>query len=203
MATFDKRVDAYIAKAEPFAQPILEHIRELVHKACPDVEETMKWSFPHFEHKGLLCSMGSFKKHCAFGFWKGAIMKDPKGILSVIGRTSMGNFDRITLVEDLPSEKIVLDYIKQAVRLNEEDIKLPPKKLVKAADVKVPEYFTKVLKKNKKAFTAFETFSNSHRKEYVQWIAEAKSDDTRSRRMEQAVEWLSEGKSRNWKYERK
>lgn len=203
MATFDKRVDAYIAKAEPFAQPILEHLRELVHRACPDVQETIKWSFPHFEHKGLLCSMASFKKHCAFGFWKGAIMKDPKGILSVVGRTSMGNFDRITSLNDLPSEKVMLDYIKQAVKLNEEDIKLPPKKVVKAADVKVPDYFTKVLKKNKKAFTTFEAFSNSHRKEYVQWITEAKSEETRAKRMDQAVEWLSEGKSRNWKYERK
>lgn len=203
MATFDKRVDAYIAKAEPFAQPVLEHLRELVHKACPDVEETMKWSFPHFEHKGLLCSMASFKKHCAFGFWKGAIMKDPKGILSVVGRTSMGNFDRITSVDDLPSEKVMLDYIRQAVRLNDEDVKLPPKKVVKASAVKVPDYFIKVLKKNKKAFAAFEAFSNSHRKEYVQWITEAKSEETRSKRMEQAVAWLSEGKSRNWKYERK
>jgi uncharacterized protein YdeI (YjbR/CyaY-like superfamily) len=203
MATFDKRVDAYIAKAEPFAQPVLEHLRELVHKACPEVQETMKWSFPHFEYKGLLCSMASFKKHCSFGFWKGAIMKDPKGILSIVGRTSMGNFDRITAIDDLPKEKIMLDYIKQAVRLNEEDVKLRPKKIVKTADIKVPDYFTKVLKSNKKAFAAFEAFSNSHRKEYVQWITEAKSDDTRSRRMEQAVEWLSEGKSRNWKYERK
>lgn len=130
-------------------------------------------------------------------------MKDPKGILSVVGRTSMGNFDRITSLDDLPSDKIMLDYIKQAVKLNEDDIKLPPKKVVKTADVKVPEYFTKVLKKNKKAFSAFEAFSASHRKEYVQWITEAKSEDTRTRRIDQAVEWLSEGKSRNWKYERK
>ncbi|HEY0653128.1 MAG TPA: YdeI/OmpD-associated family protein [Chryseosolibacter sp.] len=203
MATFDKRVDAYIAKAEPFAQPVLEHIRELVHKACPEVEETMKWSFPHFEYKGLLCSMASFKKHCAFGFWKGAIMKDPKGILSVVGRTSMGNFDRITSLDDLPSDKVMLDYIKQAAKLNDDDIKLPPKKPIKAAAVKVPDYFMKAITRNKKALATFETFSNSHRKDYVEWITEAKSEETRARRMDQAIEWMSEGKSRNWKYERK
>lgn len=203
MATFDKRVDAYIARSAPFAQPILEHIRELVHKACPEVEETMKWSFPHFDYKGMMCNMASFKQHCSFGFWKAAIMKDPKGILTIIGRTSMGHFERITSIDDLPSERIMLDYIKQAARLNEEDVKLPPKKVVKASAVKVPDYFTKALKKNKKAFVVFEAFSNSQRNEYVKWIIEAKSEETRDRRMEQAVEWLSEGKSRNWKYERK
>lgn len=203
MASFDKRVDAYIARSAPFAQPILEHLRELVHKACPEVEETMKWSFPHFDYKGMMCSMASFKKHCSFGFWKAAIMKDPKGILTIIGRTSMGHFDRITSIDDLPSEKIMLDYIKQAVKLNEHDVKLPPKKVTKAAAIKVPAFFTKALKKNKKAFAAFEAFSNSHRNEYVNWITEAKSEETREKRMEQAVEWLSEGKSRNWKYERK
>ena len=203
MATFDKRVDAYIAKAAPFAQPILEHLRDLVHRACPDVEETMKWSFPHFEYKGLICSMASFKQHCAFGFWKGAIMDDPKKILSVVGRTSMGNFNRITSVNDLPPDKVMLDYIKQAIRLNEDDIKLPPKKVVKSQDVKVPDYFVKVLEKNKKALNAFVAFSSSHRNEYVKWITEAKTSVTRARRMDQAVEWLTEGKSRNWKYERK
>jgi uncharacterized protein YdeI (YjbR/CyaY-like superfamily) len=203
MASFDKRVDAYIAKAAPFAQPILEHLRHLVHKACPEVDETIKWSFPHFEYKGLVCSMASFKQHCAFGFWKGAIMDDPKKILSVVGRTSMGNFDRITSLNDLPSDKIMLDYIKQAIRLNEEDIKLPPKKAIKSQNVKVPDYFLKVLNRNKKAFNAFQAFSASHRNEYVKWIAEAKTSETRARRMDQAVEWLSEGKSRNWKYERK
>lgn len=203
MASYDKRVDAYIAKSAPFAQPILEHIRELVHRACPEVEETMKWSFPHFDYKGMMCNMASFKHHCSFGFWKAAIMKDPKGILTLVGRTAMGHFERITSVDDLPNEKVMIDYIKQAARLNENDIKLPPKKAIKASAIKVPDYFTKALKKNKKALAAFEAFSNSHRNEYVKWIIEAKSEETRERRMEQAVTWLSEGKSRNWKYERK
>lgn len=203
MASYDKRVDAYIARSAPFAQPILEHLRELVHKACPEIDETIKWSFPHFDYKGIVCSMAAFKQHCSFGFWKAAIMEDPKGILTIVGRTSMGHFDKITSLKDLPSDKIMIDYIRHAVKLNEGDVKLPPKKSVKAKAVNVPDYLAKALKKNKKAHAAFEAFSNSHRNEYVQWITEAKTEPTRIKRMEQAVAWLSEGKSRNWKYERK
>jgi uncharacterized protein YdeI (YjbR/CyaY-like superfamily) len=203
MPSFDKRVDAYIAKSESFAQPILEHIRELVHQGCPEVEETMKWSFPHFDYKGMMCNMASFKRHCAFGFWKGSIMQDPKGILSVVGKTAMGNFNRITSIDDLPADRVMIDYIRQAARLNEDDIKLPAKKVKKAAPIKVPEYFTKVLKKNRKAMVTFEGLNNSQRKDYVQWITEAKQEETRERRIKQAIELLNEGKSRNWKYEKK
>lgn len=203
MASYDKRVDAYIAKSAPFAQPILEHIRELVHKACPEVEETMKWSFPHFDYKGMMCNMAAFKAHCSFGFWKAAIMKDPKGIITTIGKTSMGHFERITTLEDLPTDKVFLDYLKQAVKLNDDDVKLPPRKVVKAPAVKVPPFFVKVLKKNKKADAVFEAFSPSHKKEYVEWITEAKTEETRNKRMAQAIEWIAEGKGRNWKYARK
>lgn len=203
MASYDKRVDAYIAKSAPFAQPILEHIRELVHKACPEVEETIKWSFPHFNYKGMMCNMASFKAHCSFGFWKAAIMKDPKNILTTIDKTSMGHLEKIRSLEDLPADRVFLDYIKQAMKLNEEDIKLPPRKIVKAAAVKAPDYFTKELKKNKKAHAVFEAFSPSHRKEYVEWITDAKSEETRNKRMTQAIEWIAEGKGRNWKYIRK
>lgn len=203
MASYDKRVDAYIAKSAPFAQPILEHIRELVHKACPEVEETIKWGFPHFNYKGMMCNMASFKAHCSFGFWKAAIMKDPKNILTTIGKTSMGHLEKIRSLEDLPADRVFLDYIKQAMKLNEEDIKLPPRKIVKAAAVKAPDYFTKELKKNKKAHAVFEAFSPSHRKEYVEWITDAKSEETRNKRMTQAIEWIAEGKGRNWKYIRK
>ena len=127
MLKTNPRIDAYISKAEPFAQPILQHIRKLVHKAYPEIEETIKWSFPHFEHKGTVCSMASFKQHCAFGFWKASIMKDPEGILEIKDREAMGHFNRITSLKDLPSDKVLIAYIKEAVRLNEENIKLPSK----------------------------------------------------------------------------
>jgi uncharacterized protein YdeI (YjbR/CyaY-like superfamily) len=200
MGNFDKKVDAYIAKSAPFAKEILEHLREIVHKACPEVEETIKWSFPHFEYKGILCSMAAFKAHCAFGFWKGAIMKDPKKVMTIIGKTSMGSFDRITSIGDLPSEKIMTAYIKEAKSLNENNTKLPDRGKNKPASVETPEYFLSALKKNKKALQTFQSFSNSNKKDYVEWITEAKTESTREKRIETSIGWIAEGKIRNWKY---
>jgi uncharacterized protein YdeI (YjbR/CyaY-like superfamily) len=202
MGKFNKHIDAYVAKSAPFAQPILEHLRELVHQACPDVIETVKWGFPHFEYQGILCSMAAFKHHCSFGFWKAVLMSDPHQVMTIIGKTSMGSFDRILSPDDLPSDKIFLQYIREAMKLNEENVKINTKKTVtkKISAVNVPEYLTKALKKNKKAYTTFTTFSNSHKKEYVEWITEAKTEPTRKKRIETALEWLSEGKSRHWKY---
>jgi uncharacterized protein YdeI (YjbR/CyaY-like superfamily) len=204
MGEFSQKIDAYVAKSAPFAQPILEHLRQLVHKACPKVEETIKWGFPHFEYKGILCSMAAFKNHCSFGFWKGTIMDDPEGILKIVGKTSMGNFDRISALDDLPASKVMLQYVKQAVRLNEEDIQLPSKaKTKKSVSVKVPADLLKALKKNKKVNDIFQSFSNSHKKEYSEWIDEAKTESTRQKRITTAIAWISEGKNRNWKYNTK
>lgn len=205
MGTKEKRIDAYIAEAQPFAQPILKHIRELVHKACPDVEEKWKWSFPNFDcHGGPLCSMAAFKQHCAFGFWKASLMKDPNKILATTGREAMGHFGRITNLRDLPSDKIMIAYIKEAAKLNKEGIKVVRKPASKEKkEIVVPDYFLKTISKNKKALKTFEAFSYSHKKEYVEWITEAKSDATRESRMKTAVEWLAEGKPRMWKYVKK
>jgi uncharacterized protein YdeI (YjbR/CyaY-like superfamily) len=201
MGKHDKKVDAYIAKSADFAKPLLEHIRELFHEACPDVEESIKWGFPHFNYKGILGSMAAFKKHCSFGFWKGAIMKDPHKVMSIVGKTSMGSFDRITSLQDLPSDKILKQYIKEAAALNEDGVKLPARtKSKEPSPVKVPADFLKALKKNKSVFETFQTFSNSNKKDYVEWIIEAKTDKTRESRMKTALEWIAEGKVRNWKY---
>ncbi len=204
MPKTDPRVDAYITKAELFAQPILQHIRKLVHKAYPEIEETIKWSFPHFEHKGTVCSMASFKQHCAFGFWKASIMKDPESILEIKDREAMGHFNRITSVKDLPSDKILIAYIKEAVRLNEENIKLPSKPKAPAKkEMPMPLELAAALKKNKKATATFEQFSASHKNEYIEWITEAKTEETRNKRTATAIEWLTEGKPRHWKYQQK
>ncbi|MFT3748012.1 MAG: YdeI/OmpD-associated family protein [Agriterribacter sp.] len=205
MPTTDKRIDTYIAKAQPFAQPVLQHIRTVVHKACPDVEETIKWGFPHFEYKGaILCSMAAFKQHCAFGFWKASIMKDPEKILHIGEKASMGHFNKIISLKDLPSDKIFTAYIRQAAKLNEDGVQLPPKARTTAATpFEVPDDVQKALQKNKKALEVFNAFAPSHRKEYMQWITEAKTAPTRNKRIETMIDWLKEGKSRNWKYERK
>lgn len=202
MGKKDKRVDAYIEKAQPFAKPILIHLRELVHKACPDVEETIKWSFACFDYKGPFCSMASFKEHCSFGFWKAALMKDADKLKSNQA-TAMGHLGKIRSMSDLPSDKVILGYIKEAIKLNDEGVKLPPRKKPEAKEIVIPDYFIKALGKNKKASQAFERFPPSHKKEYLQWITEAKTEETRNRRMDTALEWIAEGKGRNWKYERK
>lgn len=201
MPATDKRIDAYIKKAAPFAQPVLKHLRALVHKACPEVTETMKWSFPHFEYKGILCSMAGFKQHCSFGFWKATLMKDDKNLLKQVGNTDMARFDKISSMDDLPSGKILIAYIREAVRLNEEEIKLPPKpKPTTKKELPVPEVLAAALRKNKKAATTFENFPPGQRKEYIVWINEAKSGETRDKRVATAIEWMAEGKIRNWKY---
>ncbi len=202
----DPRIDTYIEKATPFAQPILDHIRSLVHQVCPNVEETMKWSFPHFDYKGaMMCSMASFKNHMAFGFWKASIMEDPYSILQQENRTAMGHLGKIKTMKDLPKDKIMLEYIKQAMILNEQGIKIvkAPVKSAPKKEVIVPDYFIKALGKNIKALETFENFSPSHRREYINWITEAKTETTRDKRLATAIEWLSEGKIKDWKYVRK
>ena len=202
MPTTDKPIDAYIEKKADFAKPILKHLRELVHKACPDAEETIKWGMPFFDYKGsVLCAMAAFKEHCSFTFWKAKLMKDPEGILQVAERHAMGNFDRITSLKDLPSDKTLIAYIKEAAKLNEDDIKLPPRKKAAPTELKMPVDFAAALKKNKKANTIFENFTPGKKKEYIEWITEAKTEPTKMKRIETAVEWIAEGKSRNWKYQ--
>ncbi len=201
MGTRDKRIDAYIAKSAEFAQPILRELREIVHEGCPEVEEAMKWSFPHFMYKGMLCSMAAFKEHCAFGFWKRSLVIDPKENKSV---DAMGQFGRITSPKDLPPKRVLLGYVKKAMQLNDNGIKIPakPKPKTDKKDLKVPDYFLSLLKKNKKALTVFEGFPYSKKKEYVDWVTEAKTEETRERLLATSVEWLAEGKARNWKYEK-
>jgi uncharacterized protein YdeI (YjbR/CyaY-like superfamily) len=205
MGKQDKRVDAYIASSADFAKPILKHLRELVHKACPDVEETMKWSFPHFDYKGMMCSMASFKEHCAFGFWKATLIPELNEKLQQVGKTAMGHFGNLRSLKDLPPDKTLIGYIKKAAALNDAGVKIPakPKSGERSKDVSVPADLTAALKKNKKARETFEGFSPSHKREYTEWIADAKSAETKNKRLATTMEWLAEGKSRHWKYAKK
>jgi uncharacterized protein YdeI (YjbR/CyaY-like superfamily) len=200
-ANYSPDVDEYISKAKDFSKPILEHLRKVIHDACPDVEEKMRWSFPTFDHKGIMLSMASFKEHCSFSFWKEPIMNDPEGLFKG-DRGGMGSLGKITRKSDLPSVKVLKAYIKEAVRLNEEGISIPRKKPAARKPVEVPDHFAAVLKKNKKALKTFEALSPSHKYEYVEWITEAKREATRDKRIAEAIVMLSEGKSRNWKYEK-
>lgn len=209
MGTKDPRVDAYIAKSADFAKPILTHLRELIHDNCPTVAETMKWSFPHFMYASaadrksrVLCSMASFKQHCAFGFWYsgGWVMSDETRPSS----EGMGQFGKITALSDLPKDKQLVKQIKDAMKVHDSGIKRASRpKTTEKKELDVPADVATALKKNKKAKATFEGFSYTNKKEYVDWITEAKSDETRKKRLESAVEWMSEGKSRHWKYQKK
>jgi uncharacterized protein YdeI (YjbR/CyaY-like superfamily) len=199
MGTRDERIDAYIDRSAEFARPILHHLREVVHAACPEVEETMKWSFPNFMYKGILCSMASFKEHCAFGLWKGSLILNKQGDYSKDG---MGHLGRLTKLSDLPSRKVLTGYIKEAMKLNDAGVKSPTRSKPKPPRaVIVPQELTSALAKNKKALANFENFSPSNKREYIEWIVEAKTEATRTRRLETAIEWMAQGKTRNWKYQ--
>jgi uncharacterized protein YdeI (YjbR/CyaY-like superfamily) len=203
MAKKDERIDAYIEKSADFAKPILMHLRGLVHAACPEIEETWKWSFPHFDYKGTVCSMAAFRQHCAFGFWKASLMKDAHKLL-VNGSEAMGQMGQIKSLADLPPDAVLISYIKEAVELNEKGVKLPSRANTGAKkELEVPEFFIAALETSSKASETFENFSYSNKKEYVEWLAEAKTEETRQKRLATAVEWLNEGKSRHWKYAKK
>jgi uncharacterized protein YdeI (YjbR/CyaY-like superfamily) len=206
-ANFNPKVDAYLAKTPPFAQPIMTHLRELVHKGCPEVEETIKWSRPFFEYRGaILGNMSAFKEHCSFGFWGeeiGAVLREAK----VLQADGMGSLGRITTVKDLPSDKQMLGWIRQAAGFIASGNYTSPiaarNKVVKApkASLESPAEFTAAWKKDKKAATVFAAFSPSCKREYVEWIADAKREETREKRIATALEWIAEGKQRNWKYQ--
>ena len=199
MGRRDPRIDAYIAKAAPVAQPILQRIRDVVHEACPEVEETMKWSMPTFVYAGgILAGMAAFKQHASFGYWKHALVMGEDA-----QRDGMGSYGKMATLKDVPSKRRLVADIRRAMQLNEAGVKTPgPRKT--AAPKPPPETppdLLAALAKNRKARTTFEALAPSHRREYVEWITEARRDETRARRLAQTVEWLAEGKRRNWKYE--
>jgi uncharacterized protein YdeI (YjbR/CyaY-like superfamily) len=204
---FDSRIDLYIAKARPFAQPILIHLRELVHKDCPGVVETIKWSRPFFEYKGvILGNMSAFNEHCSFGFWGeeiSAVLRDAK----ILQPDAMGSLGRLTRIEDLPANKQMLSSLRKAAAFIDSGQYTSPiaarHRVVKAPApaAETPPEFARALKANKKASAAFAAFSPSCKKEYVEWIADAKRAETRDKRIATAIDWISEGKQRNWKYQ--
>ena len=197
MQARDPRIDTYIAQSAEFAKPILKHLRAVVHRACPQVEETLKWRMPTFMYHGMLCGMAAFKQHCTFGFWKHELVvgKEQAG-----DEQAMGQFGRITQVADLPSTKMLTAYIKKAMQLNDEGVKAPRATPKRKPAPRVPDDLAAALKKNKKAAATFAAFSPTNQREYVEWISEAKREETRVKRLETTIGWLAEGKIRNWKY---
>jgi hypothetical protein len=200
MPKTDARVDAYIAKAAPFAQPILKQFRAIVHEACPEVVETIKWSVPAFDHRGMLCSMAAFREHCRLALWKGGLLEVRVAGMEVADDGRVAMFPRVRSVDDLPSDAVLMRLIKQAAQLNEQGTKPPARARSATRDVEVPDFFMAALRRNTRALAAFNAFPPSHRREYVEWITGAKREETRRRRIEIAIAQIVEGKSQNWKY---
>ena len=195
MGKRDPRVDAYIERSADFARPILERLREIVHAAAPQADETLKWGAPYFDYKGPLCGMAAFKGHCAFVFWKDTlVVENPSD-------EAMGQLGRIETLDDLPPKKTLNTWLKKAVKLNDEGVKAPRSVRPPRPPVEVPADLKNALSKNARARAAFEGFSPSHRREYVEWIEEAKREETRNRRLATAIEWMAKGKSRHWKHQ--
>jgi len=203
MEKYSPKVDEYIEKSQDFAKPILNYIRETVHEFCPDAEEAIKWKFPTFLYKGkILCSMVAFKQYCSMGFWLHDEMSSLKEFETDIEKTNMFSLGKITETENLPSKPQLKKMITEAMELTDMGVtlkKAPPSK----TETEVPDYFQNALNEDEKALEIFKKASPSFRKEYINWITEAKTESTRNKRMEQALEWISEGKGRNWKYEKR
>ncbi len=196
MGTRDRRVDAYIARSAAFAHPILKSLRAHMHQACPAVQETLKWGHPSFQYHGILAGMAAFQAHCVFGFWKHeVIVKDSKR-----ARQAMGCFGRITKASDLPSKPAFTRFVVHAMKLNEQGVKAVRSKTRPRVPVAMHPQFKLALSKKKKAKQFLDQLSPSQQRDYLEWIAEAKQDATRARRITQAVAWLAHGKPHNWKY---
>lgn len=204
MGQKDPRVDAYIDQAPEYARPVLRHLRELVHTACPDVEEGWKWSMPHFLKDGILCSMAGFKNHCAFNIWRGELIFGEGLTAAGRAKETMGRYGRVRSLADLPPDAEILGHLHTALHLGAIGAKkkASPRPKAPAAELPVPGCVTTALAAHPAARDQFTRLSPSHRKEYIEWITEAKTDPTRQKRLATMVEWLTEGKSRNWKYQK-
>ncbi|MEP6467420.1 MAG: YdeI/OmpD-associated family protein [Parafilimonas sp.] len=200
MENYNKEVTAYIAKMADFAKPILNHLREIIFRTCPDVEENIKWGTPHYSFKGdHLCMFGGFKQHCSFSLYKAELMKDKEIQESVKGGKKFGYMDKVKDISELPDSKILVAYIKEAMELNATGIAKPkPVKEKSAVEVVAPNAFLDALKKDKQATAIFESKSPSFRKNYIVWLADAKTEETRQKRVNQSLEWIAEGKDRFW-----
>jgi len=203
MSNLNPEVDQYIAKSADFAKPLMKHLRAIIHETCPEVTEVIKWGIPHFDYKGdMMCILAAYKHHCSFSLYKAELMTEPKIVESVKAGKKMGYMDKLKTLADLPKKKILADYIKEAMTLNENGSKKVKPKSAGPKLVETPDYFKARLSVNPKAKGIFEAKSASFRKNYIVWITDAKTEETRQKRMDESLGWIAEGKGRFWQYEK-
>lgn len=204
---FNPQLDEYQDAASEFAKPIMAHLRKLLHRQCPEVVETIKWGIPHFDYKGeMLCTFAAYKNHCSFGFWKESLMSDPRLKANPDLKAIKRFMGKLTSLSDLPPDSEMIVFIKEAMALNETGVKLASRrddKSAKAVEIVVPDAFAEQLSRHARANEVFQSKSPSFRKEYVAWIVDAKTDQTRQKRIAESLEWIAQGKGRFWKYEKK
>ncbi|QKJ28968.1 YdeI/OmpD-associated family protein [Mucilaginibacter mali] len=203
MENTEPKVDAYIAKSPAYAQPIITHLRKLIHQVTPQVTEVMKWGHPHFDYKGPFMGLAAFKEHLGLNFWKSTLMDDPAGLFAAAEKGSAGSIGKIRSMADLPADDVLITYMLNAIDLNEKGIKLPPpKKTEEPKELEMPTDLIEAFKSNTGTLQHFEKFSPSAKKEYISWLDEAKSEATRQKRLDTMMEWVAEGKTRHWKYKK-
>jgi uncharacterized protein YdeI (YjbR/CyaY-like superfamily) len=192
----DLRIDEYIKNAPPFAKPILKYLRKIIRESCPQSEETIRWGAPWFTYMGkVFCGIVSFKAHCALLFnKKSSIIKD----LSEQEKMTMAQLRHITKIADLPSSSILKSSMKHAMKFNEPGAKLIKRKIKRKAPVKTPSNLMRLLRVNSKALASYEAFTQSNKRHYVEWIAEAKTETTRGQRLEKAIKCIAAGKTKHW-----
>jgi len=206
-ARFNPQFDEYQEAASDFAKPIMAHLRELVHKQCPEVVEEIKWGIPHFDYKGeMLCIFAAYKNHCSFSFWKESLMSDERLKANPELKAAKRFMGKLTSLSDLPSDGELIAFVEEAMALNDKGVKLALRqdsKAAKAAEIVIPDAFAEQLSRHAQANEVFQGKSASFRKEYVVWIADAKTDQTRQKRIDESLVWIAQGKGRFWKYEKK
>lgn len=204
-----KKIDKYIADAPEYARPIMEKLRKAVHKGCPQAEEAIKWGCPYFMYQGkLFCGMAAFKKHVGFGFWNSKDMDDPEGLFeSGTGKKASMCNAHFHAVKELPTQKVLVDYVKQSKKLTDAELSKskPAKKAAKkkVAVPKTPADLSSAFKTNKTAKSYFDSLAPSHRRDFLQWILDAKRDATREKRVNETVKLLKAKKTLHWKYQNK
>jgi hypothetical protein len=205
MATKDPRVDAYIAKLPDFSSEICKRLRAIVHEASPEIEEDIKWGHIAFMHKGIVCGLAAFKQHVVFHFWKSALLTGSHSRRAT-DDTTLARLETIRGVDDLPPRATIAGFVRAAVKLNDGAVRSPRPAMggkKTKAPLRTPPSLARALARNAKAKATYDGFSPSHKREYVEWITEAKTEETRDRRIEQALGWMAEGKPRNWRYMKK
>ena len=194
MSAHDARIDAFIAKAQPFAQPILTHLRDVLHHACGGLEESIKWGRPAFLNEGrILAVFGAFKAHASLTLWK-------MGEATGREEEGMGQFGKLTSLADLPGDEELIRIIQATASARAKA--MPQPKKAPRPDLPVPDELASALAASPKAQAVWDGFAPSHRREYSEWVSEAKRAETRAARVAQSVEWIAEGKQRNWKYQK-